>query len=276
MALVRRRDMPQSRAAQRIVKILAEGTYVHRPDEVFDGWLEIVNAALESLPTHAASVFNSGKMAADPAEVKALWKRIEKRFGASIVNIYQRAFQALLDASQTEEGEPVYEDLLGDIYMAWAWPNSHMGQFFTPMPVARMMAQMTMPKDRAEAEIYQHLTDAYLKSPEGSFHKLLLGRKAAKRIPAFVRELGPNVLAYCARYYEPIKVSDCCCGSGVMLLAAAAQYPPWAVGMGLVQFYGQDLDATCVLMCKINCMIYGLNGYSLKCEVAMSGVEVFA
>lgn len=34
-------------------------------------------------------------------------------------------------------------------------------------------------------------------------------------------------------HYEPVRVSDPCCGSGVMLLAQASPCPPWAVKYGV-------------------------------------------
>ena len=57
---------------------------------------------------------------------------------------------------------------------------------------------------------------------------------------------------------EPITICDPACGSGIMLLAAAGQFPPWAFHYGLVRLYGQDIDFTCVQMCRINLRLYGL------------------
>jgi methylase of polypeptide subunit release factors len=51
---------------------------------------------------------------------------------------------------------------------------------------------------------------------------------------------------------EPFTVADVCCGSGVMLLAAAKQFPRWSIDSGLVQFYGVDIDPLCVEMCRLN------------------------
>ena len=72
-------------------------------------------------------------------------------------------------------------------------------------------------------------------------------------------------------YYQPITVSDPCVGSGVMLLAAASQFPTWAVHANLVQFFGQDIDPTCVKMSRINGQLYGLNGYA--CHLTQSFAE---
>jgi hypothetical protein len=61
-----------------------------------------------------------------------------------------------------------------------------------------------------------------------------------------------------------------------MFLAAAKQFDPWMLDWGLVHFSGCDIDQTCVRMCQVNMMIYGLNGYSIKCALALSGQELQA
>ena len=62
---------------------------------------------------------------------------------------------------------------------------------------------------------------------------------------------------------EPLTICDPCCGSGVMLLASAAQFPDAAVRSGQVRFYGQDIDHRCVTMARINLRLYGLNASGL-------------
>ncbi len=51
-----------------------------------------------------------------------------------------------------------------------------------------------------------------------------------------------RLLPYAVDKAEPFTVADICCGSGVMLLAAAKQFPRWAIDSGLVQFYGVDAE----------------------------------
>lgn len=52
---------------------------------------------------------------------------------------------------------------------------------------------------------------------------------------------------------EAKSVSDCCCGSGRMLLAAAKQNPD-------MLFFGSDIDHLCVKMCVVNLIFNGLEG----------------
>jgi len=49
------------------------------------------------------------------------------------------------------------------------------------------------------------------------------------------------LLPYAVDKAKPFTVADVCCGSGVMLLAAAKQFPRWAIDSGLAQFYGWTL-----------------------------------
>ncbi|MCA9078019.1 MAG: SAM-dependent DNA methyltransferase [Planctomycetaceae bacterium] len=49
-------------------------------------------------------------------------------------------------------------------------------------------------------------------------------------------------------------VADPCCGSGRMLMAAAAIQPHW-------HFFGQDVDRRCVLMCSINLSLRNRYGH---------------
>ena len=102
--------------------------------------------------------------------------------------------------------------------MEFGHPVKHGGQFFTPWPIARIMAEVTL-RD----------IDTLLESKAG-----------------------------------PIEIYDPCCGSGVMLLAAASCCPRWAIECGKVKFYGNDIDENCVKMARANMMLYGLNGYGIR------------
>ena len=74
------------------------------------------------------------------------------------------------------------------------------------------------------------------------------------------------------QHLEPVLIQEPCIGSGVMMLAAAAVCPRWAVDSAVVQFWGSDIDPDCVLMSKINFMLYGLNGYFARLTAAAMGI----
>lgn len=55
------------------------------------------------------------------------------------------------------------------------------------------------------------------------------------------------------------RILDPCCGSGVMLIAAAKNMTAEQEDESL--FVGQDIDFTCVMMCALNLTFFNLNGY---------------
>ena len=76
--------------------------------------------------------------------------------------------------------------------------------------------------------------------------------------------------------FQPITILDPCCGSGIMFLAAAYHMPAWIVQGGLVQFYGMDIDRTCVDMARANVALYGLNGSYVRSALALSTADLAA
>jgi hypothetical protein len=80
-----------------------------------------------------------------------------------------------------------------------------------------------------------------------------------------------RLLPYTVDKAEPFTVADICCGSGVMLLAAAKQFPRWAIDSGLVQFYGVDIDPLCVEMCRLNMRLYGIEPLALWGVICQGG-----
>lgn len=54
-------------------------------------------------------------------------------------------------------------------------------------------------------------------------------------------------------------INDCCCGSGVMLIAACKTMTNEQLDKAV--FVGQDIDFTCVMMCALNLTFFNLNGY---------------
>lgn len=103
------------------------------------------------------------------------------------------------------------------------------GQFFTPWPVAEMMALVSLDKDDFKNTV----------SKKGS-----------------------------------ISIQDPAVGSGVMLLAYAKvvndSFGRW--GLHKLRLYGQDIDERCVLMCKIQLRMNGLDSFG-RMAALMAGVD---
>lgn len=229
--------------------------------QIFDDWLDVVLATLERLPEHLKSAINKQPLT-DTPETVALWEKLNKRYTPYSWERFSGAFAELLNSTWQ------FHDTIGDVYMEYGIYNKNSGQFFTPFDLAAMMASIVISPEN----VYERIQAAYEKSRYGAMHKLI----SSERIPSFVRSMGEKIIPYCAEYIEPFTVHDPACGSGVMFLAAAAQFETerWMLAYGLVQFCGMDIDATCVRMAKVNMMLYGLNGYSIKCANALSNEEL--
>ena len=244
-----------------ITKALDRITTHRRHNDIFDDWLAVTHATLRMLPAHARSVALSGELATDDEEATELWTRLRERAGydAQDFKHFALAYGALL-AGSDDGGKPDYKDALGEIYMSWAHPNAHTGQFFTPWCLCQMAAQMIVGDPLIE--LSSRIVEAI------GIDWSTLGMDPT--MPATLEHIATRYLPDHIERYRPITVQDPAVGSGGMLLAVAETYPQWAVRMGLVQFFGQDIDYTCVLMCRINCMLYGLNGYSLQLSAAIA------
>jgi methylase of polypeptide subunit release factors len=109
-------------------------------------------------------------------------------------------------------------------------------QFFTPWTMAECMAKMALMD--AEAMCIERLKQAVEGNPAAKALTLMT-TAFPKEVEWFFFE---RPLPYAVDKAEPFTVADICCGSGVMLPAAAKQFPRWAIDSGLVQFYGVDID----------------------------------
>lgn len=260
---------PVKEISKRLERNLAYG---HRASEVFDDWLALVYHTLRALPAHLASAAATGRPAEDTPETQAVWARLRTRYPqpAAWTN-FVAAFAVLLDATEgfwvagVEPARSGGFDVLGSVYMELA-ANPHAGQFFTPWPVASMMAQVTI--DAGGAEVLDRLRQAHERAAarEDANAALLAATVLAglaipdDRPDLALDHLVTRVLPLIRADYAPITICDPCCGSGILLLTAARRYPAWMCQSGLVQFYGMDIDATCVTMARCNLLLYGIGG----------------
>ncbi len=251
----------QRRSAEKITRLLEKATYGSRPSRVFEDWLRLVEASLDMLPAHLASAAQHGRLAEDPPEVARLFEELRARYRPQDFERFSEALGILLDDSAAG-----YMDVIGQVYMDFANPNPGQGQYFTPIEVCQMMAAMTI--GRGEEQVKTRLLEAIEQAPplEAALAQagLLSGLLFDEGEPGAQEWFVSHVLIPVLPYYKPITHCDPCCGSGRMLLAAAACYPAYAVRLGLVQFFGADIDPVCVQMARINVLLYGLNGTGLR------------
>ena len=228
-------------------KIEASGKRSH---DVFRDWLALVEASLRMLPKHLRSIRSENALAEDEPEVAETIARIRGSYPEWCGEHFSHAFAELLNLASW----PITDDVLGRIYMDYAYPNPNTGQFFTPFPVCLAMAQM----NDVESLVVARLRLAWRQAGLADILRptdVMLGSEY------FVNMFSKQLL----RNFEPVTVHDPTCGSGSMLLAVAAVCPPWMSQVGLIQYYGQDNDQICVLMARTNMMLYGLNGYLGAC-----------
>ncbi|MBK8467716.1 MAG: N-6 DNA methylase [Chloracidobacterium sp.] len=238
--------------------------------DIFDDFLNISLASLERLPDHVRSIAQTGKPADDTKEVQKRFERPRERYRSNnkyYFDLFAEALGYLLLSAEDD-----WNDTIGDVYMEFGISNKHSGQFFTPFHLAKLMADLTV--DNIPAQVHERIKAACRENPLAQA-MLLTGLMIEDPDQAeawFFNKVLPAV----APDIKPITVCDPACGSGVMFLAAASAVPRWMLDWNLVRFYGMDIDQTCVNMARLNILLHGLNGFSIKCALALSEVELKA
>lgn len=232
--------------ADRLVGLmLAAGRAGVGRHQVFADFLRCCHAALDHLPALVSSLGAGAGLPPEPEP--ELWEEMGRRYGDAVA-AFSRGLGLLIDAA----GEG-YQDVIGTAYMRGELGGDH-GQYFTPSPVAGLMAAALHDPAELRARV-----EAALGSDAALAALVVTGTICADADSAhqwWAERVAPRLVAL----VEPVVVVDPTVGSGVMLLAAASCYPRWAVGIGLVRFCGMDLDATCVSMTRLNFRLHGLRG----------------
>jgi type I restriction-modification system DNA methylase subunit len=240
------------KATKEIIKRLDRLTGTgNRPDAIFADWVKMSKATLEALPGYFEAALTKQPHPDNPATT-ALFEQLRKKYKGSYWDNLCEAFAILLNSTQT------YQDTIGNIYMGWAWVNKKNGQYFTPYPIAKLMALIP----GIEEDVRQRLKEAIYKDPVPTA-ALLAGGAITDPLQKEAWLIA-RVILYALPHYKTLPIIEPACGSGVMFLAVADSVPSWATQMGLIQFYGIDNDPFCTLMCQTNVLLYGLNGVRAK------------
>ncbi len=195
---------------------------------VLEDWLDIVHATLRMLPQHALMVATTGKPADDPDDIKATWARLNQDYKPADWQHLHAATMALFEVAEQR---------------ALSWGNAK--------------------GTNVGGESWDVIGDIYQELNASSDHSGQYFTPWHLACVAAQTVIGETMESL-SQHDKPLRISDPACGSGVMLLAAAASLPREAVQRGWVHFYGQDIDATCVKMAQINTMLYGLNGWGRR------------
>lgn len=252
-----------------IIRHLRNVTYARRPHEIFDDWLDMVEAELQMLPRHADALITTGAPATLSQEMVQVEDRIRRNYpDEASRKHFEEATLLLYDAAVPFDGCEEYRDILGLVFNELELSNDRTGQFFTPWTVSLLMARMTFAT--GGMEVREAIDAAVAQHPRGSALQEIGMRAINGEHTA--RYLARDVLPECFEHYKPFRIMDTCVGSGGLLLAAASCFPRWMVSMGLVEFWGMDIDARCAKMGRINIMLHGMNGWGLKWEIAGQGL----
>lgn len=263
-----------------IVKRLERNADMGRRNwQVFEDFLEIAERNLWDQPMHVEHVA-AGMALPESAEAIALVAGLERHYpGDEHWDNFAQAYALLLDAAETAEAVGGSWDTLGEVFMEFGQPSRWHGQHFTTWDTAMLAQRLLNGNDEARiAEaLAGRMTEAAKRiQAKGGRDAALLGDHAMMAItmlggdddransPEFRQFFHQHLLPAIAAEVEPIGVYDPTIGSGVMLLAYASMVPRWANDWGMVRYYGQDIDETCVRMSRINCMLHNLNGYALQ------------
>lgn len=233
----------------------------YRLSEVWSDWILIVEATLRMLPVHAESVQRTGLLAQDPPDIAVEWSRLAAKYGGRFQHLVHAYNWLLKIAEPIGGGDAEICDILGPLYMELGNPNKGVGQEFTPWCMCTIMAKTTVAD--APAEVYRRMEQALREHP---IHSLLVPEREGWINAENGRWIAENMLPW--QHFEPIKIHDPCVGSGGMMLAAAAEFPRWMLTLGMVQFFGQDISRDCTLMTSINMMLFGLNGWGMRYQIA--------
>ena len=154
------------------------------PYDLFRQWLEAVWALLE-LPLN-------------PQGFKATLDRYTYEQGAELGRLFNLSLQAV--------EELPFRDILGTMFMRLDINSVRNGEFFTPWPIAEMMARMTFDRDGVEQTIRERGTVSVNDPAVGSGVMLLafakvvhdsFGRAGTDRLRLYGTDIDPRCVAMC-------------------------------------------------------------------------------
>jgi hypothetical protein len=233
---------------------------------VLTDWIGMIEASLRHYGENLVAYVTTGQFAQDPPETAERFRRARERYTEaskrypSTYREMQQAFSkafALLIAS-AGPGLPSFTtqvvsnpDVIGRVFFEAVQPGRPWWPFFPPWHMAMVMARIAIPS--GHTLVHQRVAAA------GEMYAL-------HTVNPIRPEPGPRFEAWFEAilpYVQPIVIGPNLTGSSAELLAAAAQFPEWAVWRGIVQFCPGPLDPVIEKMIAINSYLYNLNGYAV-------------
>lgn len=238
------------------------------PFTVLNDWVNMLEAALRLYADNARSYATTGQFIDDPPEVKEIYRRARERYLTATARYpatyremqiaFSHTFALLVSAAGPGLGPyaaqtAVSPDLVGQVCLACLGLGPAWWPYFPPWPAALEAAQAAFP-DGHEL-VCQVLVQGHLKYREA---------RPADYIHPEPGEPFERWFAAVLPYCEPLIIGPTRIDSGALMLAAAVQFPDWAVQDGLVLFYPEIDHPLLDRLARISAMLYGLNGYELE------------
>lgn len=259
---------PPTEPIERIVKLLLTlSDYGYQPHQVFRDWVSFGESRIRMIPLDLRSIAATGTILTRiedlPEELREQERRLRivyDRHLEKTTGIFHQALDILLEAA-----DMVVFDWVGAVFERMEL-SGRSGQFFTPWPLAMAMAEVQhLMEDVTKALL------AALNHPQNLYGSVaLLMWRVAEDLPEPARQVYflKHVVPAAQPFIEPIRLCDPACGSGRLLLAAAAHVPHWANLAGIVTYTGMDNDGLCVTMAQFMAGVYGLNSIGAETTVA--------
>lgn len=260
---------PPKEPIDRIIKLLLSlSDYGYQPYQVFRDWVTYGRGRMRTIPLDLCHIARTGSIIVRLEDLPEDLREQERLLRSTYAHHLEKAisrFQAALDIL-LEAADLVVYDWAGAV-----WERLELGgrggQFFTPWQLAMAMAEV----QHLAEDVVKNLIAA-LNHPQNLYGSIaLLMWRVAEGLPEqaqqayFLKHVVPAALPF----IEPIRLCDPACGSGRLLLAAAAHVPHWANLGGIVTYSGMDNDSLCVAMAQFMADVYGLNTIGAETIVAL-------
>ena len=273
------RPLPPRPAAQpvddhphvaRIVHLIEQmaATSSLSPLVILKDWVGMLESGLKQWPANLRSMALEGQFIEDPPDIQAIFRQARERYlrvSADRPAVYRQmqeafaeAFALLLESAAGGLEEIGYNpDVIGRVVVTCLNPGhrSDWWRYFPDWITVQTTAQAALPE--AHEWVYLVLAEAAWRA-RAAGHSVEL--EPGVNYEIWYEQIRP--------YVEPLVIGPPLVSSSVELLAAASQFPDWALKTGLVTFtFDPALEPLIGSLININVMLFGLNGYLLAhCE----------
>ena len=234
-----------------------------RQDEIFRDWVCLLEAVLVSMTKEQLTALRRGNEAQTRQFIDQFLRGEAVSDGGNAQRYYREPHWerfAQMTALLLENVRQGYADYLAPIFSEYSYPNKMADQYFTPWELALHTARSwlydVVPQvERRLSEAYRQFYEDQVRSQDGVQS---MAAQADGQNWHWTERLVRLSIPILRPHYTPYRIFDPSAGSATLLLAAAAYIPCWMIELGLVEFYGVELDPFVARMASVNFALYGL------------------